>query len=279
VKKPVKITIVVTIVLVGVLVGADYGLAAAAEYQVSKKMRSELDLADDPSVDIHGFPFITQAVAGDYSDITINATGVPAKNTLRDLEVDADLHDVRVKLSDLLSGNVSQVRVDEVDGQVKVKASDIGRLLNIPDLTINPVSLDTVEGVGAQDALEQREKQQQPGVQNPLTSEAGVLLTGSIPIAGEKTTVNAFGIISLDNGGVSITPKKLQLTNGLVSGTLPDSILQTFAHSFQTNLSSSTLPLPFAVQATGVEVESGAIVVQGKADNILLSSDTVASAN
>lgn len=272
-KKPVKITIVVCVVLAGVLVAADYGLAAAAEYQVSKKMRSELDLADDPSVDIHGFPFITQAIAGDYSDITINATGVPAKNTLRDLEVDADLHDVRVKLSDLLSGNVSQVRVDEVDGQVKVKASDIGRLLNIPDLTINPVSLDTVEGVGAQDALEQREKQQQPGVQNPLTSEAGVLLTGSIPIAGEKTTVNAFGIISLDNGGVSITPKKLQLTNGLVSGTLPDSILQTFAHSFQTNLSSSTLPLPFAVQATGVDVESGAIVVQGKADNILLSSD------
>lgn len=272
-KKPVKITIVVLIVLVGLLVGADYGLAAAAEYQVSKKMRSELNLADDPSVNIHGFPFITQAIAGDYHDISINATGVPAKNTLRDLEVDADLHDVRVKLSDLLSGNVSQVRVDEVDGQVKVKASDIGRLLNIPDLTINPVSLDTVEGVGAQDALEQREKLQNPGVTNPLTSEAGVLLTGSILIAGEKTTVNAFGIISLDNGGVSITPKKLQLTNGLVSGTLPDSILQTFAHFFATSLSSNNLPLPFAVQATGVEVESGALVVQGKADNILLSSD------
>ncbi|HEX9334606.1 MAG TPA: DUF2993 domain-containing protein, partial [Pseudonocardiaceae bacterium] len=159
-KKPVKITIVVVVVLVGLLVGADYGLAAAAEYQVSKKMRSELNLADDPSVDIHGFPFITQAIAGDYHDITVNATGVPAKNTLRDLEVDADLHDVRVRLSDLLSGNVSQVRVDEVDGQVKVKASDIGRLLNIPDLTINPISLDVVAGVGAQDALDQREKLQ-----------------------------------------------------------------------------------------------------------------------
>ncbi len=271
-KKPVKITIVVVVVLVGLLVGADYGLAAAAEYQVSKKMRSELNLADDPSVDIHGFPFITQAIAGDYHDITVNATGVPAKNTLRDLEVDADLHDVRVRLSDLLSGNVSQVRVDEVDGQVKVKASDIGRLLNIPDLTINPISLDVVAGVGAQDALDQREKLQNPGVANPLTSEAGVLLTGSILIAGEKTTVNAYGVISLDNGGVSITPKKLQLTNGLVSGTLPDSLLQTFAHFFATSLNSKSLPLPFAVQATGVEVESGAIVVQGKADNILLSA-------
>jgi hypothetical protein len=260
----------VFVVLVGLLVGADYGLAAAAEYQVSKRMRAELNLADDPSVDIHGFPFITQAIAGDYSDISINATGVPAQNTLRDLEIDADLHDVRVSLSDLLSGSVSEIRIDEVDGQVKVKASDIGRLLNIPDLTISPISLDTVQGVGAQDALDQQAKAQHPGQTNPLTSEAGVLLTGSIPIAGLKTTVNAFGILALDNGGVRITPKKLQLSNGLVSGTLPDSLLQTFAGSFQTTLTTKSLKLPFGVQATGVEVESGAIVVQGKATQVVL---------
>ncbi|HEY0805537.1 MAG TPA: DUF2993 domain-containing protein, partial [Pseudonocardiaceae bacterium] len=76
-----KITVIVVVVLASLLVGADYGLAAAAEYQVSKKMRTNLNLANDPSVNIHGFPFITQALAGDYQDITVNATGVPAKNT------------------------------------------------------------------------------------------------------------------------------------------------------------------------------------------------------
>jgi hypothetical protein len=275
VKKPVKITVIVVVVLAGLLVGADYGLAAAAEYQVSKKMRTNLNLANDPSVNIHGFPFITQALAGDYQDITVNATGVPAKNTLRDLEVDADLHNVRVKLSDLLSGNVSQVRVDEVDGQVKVKASDIGRLLGIPDLTINPVSLDTVVGAGAQAAQDQRMKLQYPGVTNPLTSEAGVMLSGSTLIAGEQTTVNVYGVISVTGGGITITPKNVQLTNGLVSGTLPPSVLQALLPKFQTSLSSSTLQMPFAVQATGVQVESGAVVVQGKADNIVLSSGTL----
>jgi len=275
VKKPVKITVIVVVVLAGLLVGADYGLAAAAEYQVSKKMRTNLNLANDPSVNIHGFPFITQALAGDYQDITVNATGVPAKNTLRDLEVDADLHNVRVKLSDLLSGNVSQVRVDEVDGQVKVKASDIGRLLGIPDLTINPVSLDTVVGAGAQAAQDQRMKLQYPGVTNPLTSEAGVMLSGSTLIAGEQTTVNVYGVISVTGGGITIAPKNVQLTNGLVSGTLPPSVLQALLPKFQTSLSSSTLQMPFAVQATGVQVESGAVVVQGKADNIVLSSGTL----
>lgn len=272
-KRPVKITLITVVVLAGVLVAADYGLAAAAEYQVSKKMKTQLNLASDPSVNIHGFPFITQALAGDYRDITVNATGIAAKNTLRDLEVDADLYNVRVKLSDLLSGNVSSVRVDQVAGQVKVKASDVGRLLGLPDLTINPVSLDTVLGVGAQNAEQQREKQQNPGDPNPMAKEAGLELTATVNLAGQKTQVNAFGVISLAGGAVLVTPKTIQLSNGLVSGQLPSSLLQGFLGQFRTSLSSANLPLPFAVQATGVQVESGALVVQGKAQNIVLSGN------
>ncbi|HVV24415.1 MAG TPA: DUF2993 domain-containing protein [Pseudonocardiaceae bacterium] len=273
-KKPVKITLITVVVLAGVLVAADYGLAAAAEYQVSKKMKAELNLASDPSVDIHGFPFITQALAGDYKDISVNATGVPA-DKLRDLEVDADLYHVRVKLSDLLSGNVSSVKVDEVDGQVQLKASDVGRLLGLPDLTINPVSLDTVLGTGAQDAEDQKEQQQDPGDSEPMAQQAGVELTATLNIAGEKTSVNAFGVISLSKGAVHITPKHLQLSNGLVSGQIPDSLLQGFLGQFGTSLSSSNLPLPFSVDATGVEVQSGALIVQGKADNLVLSGNGV----
>lgn len=273
-KRPLKITVISVVVVAGVFVAADYGLAAAAEYQISQHLRSQLNLASDPSVDIHGFPFITQALAGDYSDISVDAVGVPAQN-LRDLEIDADLRGVHVKLSDLLSGDVNQVRVDEVDGQVQVKATDIGRLLNLPDLTINPVSLDTVLGVGAQNAEDEHAQQQDPGSSDPLESEAGVELTATINLAGEKTQVNAFGIISLARGAVLITPKRLQLSNGLVSGQLPDGLLQGFSKLFAAQLSSSSLPLPFTVQATGVQVLSGAIVVQGKADNILLTSDGV----
>lgn len=270
-KRPLKITIISVLVLAGVLVAADYGLAAAAEYQVSKRMRTQLNLASDPSVYIHGFPFITQAIGGDYSDISIQAQGVPAKD-LRDLEIDADLHNVRIRLSDLLAGNVSQLRVDEVDGQVQIKSGDIGRLLGLPDLQINPVSLDTVLGVGAQNAADEQAKREDPGATNPMDAQTGVQLTATINIAGEQTQVNAFGVISASQGAVLITPKKLQLTNGLVSGQLPDSLLQTFAHDFSTTLSSANLPLPFAVQATGVNVVSGAIVVQGKADNVQLTS-------
>ena len=35
-----QVAFIIVIVVVGVLVAADYGLAAAAEYQISKKMRA-----------------------------------------------------------------------------------------------------------------------------------------------------------------------------------------------------------------------------------------------
>ena len=264
----IKKIVIVLVVIVGVLVAADFGVAAAAEYQVSKKMRTELNLAADPSVDIHGFPFITQAIAGDYQDISINATGVPAKNTLRDLEVDADLHHVRVALSDLLSGSVQQLKVDEVDGQVQIKASDVGRLLNIPDLTIDPVSLDTIYGVGAD---EKQQLQDQQTGSDPQT--AGLVLTGSIDVAGEKTKVSVFGVIQLAGGDIKVTPTKLQVSNSLLQSTnLADSFAQSLLSKFQVDLKPSDLPLPFTVQVTGVEVNSGILVVQGKARNVVLNA-------
>lgn len=270
-KRPLKITIISVVVLAGVLVAADYGLAAAAEYQVSQRMRTQLHLASDPSVDIRGFPFMTQAIGGDYTDISIQAVGVPVKN-LKDLEIDADLRHVHVPLSELMSGNVSQARVDELDGQVQVKATDIGRLLGLPDLQINPVSLDTVLGVGSQDAADEQAKRQDPGSTDPLASQAGVEMTATVDLAGLKTQVNAFGVISLSGGAVQITPKKLQLVNSQVSGQIPDSLLQTFSRQFGASLSSANLPLPFSVQATGVNVISNAILVQGKAENVPLNA-------
>lgn len=269
--KSVKRIVVVLVVLVAVLVAADFGLAAAGEYQLSKKIRSQLNLASDPAVTIHGFPVILQALNGDYTDISISATGVPAKNTLRDLEVDADLHHVRVPLSELLSGNVSSAKVDEVDGQVRVKATDLGRLLKLPDLTVTPVSLDTILGVGAQ----QRLQPQPTNGQQVDSTMAGIDLAGTVDIAGQQTKIDAFGIISLVNGDIQITPKKLQATNSLVSGQLPDAVLAPFLKLFTVTLSGRSLQLPFSAQATGVEVDNGAVVLRGKATGIVFNAGNV----
>ena len=72
-------------------------------------------LAGTPEVDITGFPFLTQAVAGRYDDVRISLTadelGQPEGT-----RADVALRGVQVPLSSVLSGSVQEVPVDRIDG-------------------------------------------------------------------------------------------------------------------------------------------------------------------
>jgi len=68
-----KRMVIALLVLVGLLVAADFGAAASAESAVSRQMREQLGLVDDPSVRINGFPFLTQAAAGRYRSVDVSA--------------------------------------------------------------------------------------------------------------------------------------------------------------------------------------------------------------
>ncbi len=275
--KGVRRLLIIVIVVVAVLVAADFGTAAAAEYQISKQMRSELNLTSDPSVDIKGFPFITQALGGDYKDIAVSANGVPVGNTLRDLEVDADLKNVRIPLSDVLSGKFSALTVDEVDGQVQINASDLGRLIGVPDLTINPESLDFIEGFGVDEHNQQVQQQQQAkgnSSPTPMYTKAGINLSGTINIAGVQTTVNAYGLISIVGTDIVLKPNKLELSNSVITGPIPDAIEQPILKQLTYTFHRNSLPLPFSVTPVGVAVQGGnggALIVQGIAKNISFS--------
>jgi hypothetical protein len=275
VSKGVKRLLIILIVLVTLLVAADFGVAAAAEYQISKQLKNKLNLVDDPSVDIHGFPFLTQAISGSYSDISVQAQGISVQN-MKDLEIDADLRDVKAPLSDVLSGNTSAITVGELDGQVQIKAGDLGRMLNIPDLAISQQPLDIIKGTGAAD------KQQQADAKNvldsdnggqPMNTAAGLELDGTVDLAGQQTKVTVLGTLSLSSdGGLTITPAKLSLANSQVTGPLADSIENALLPKFAFTIGGSKMPLPFSIRATGVAVTSGSLIVQGVAHNVSFAS-------
>src|SRR5699024_2845072 len=115
-----KITTIV-LILVGLLVAADFGLAAFAEHSVSQQARSQFGLDSDPDVTVHGFPFTTQAISGEYDHISVRAEGIEATDALRNVGLRAELHDVSAPLGDLLSGDVSNVTVGELDGRVRLR--------------------------------------------------------------------------------------------------------------------------------------------------------------
>ncbi|MFR9730406.1 LmeA family phospholipid-binding protein [Saccharopolyspora sp. MS10] len=262
--------LVVTLVLaLGLLIVADYGAASVAEYQVSQRVREQLDLEEDPSVRVHGFPFLTQAVAGDYRDVELEAKAVRV-GQLSELGVEANLHHARIGLGDVIAGTADEIRVDELVGRVKLKSSDVGRFIGITDLTINPAPksaldepVDGNEGSGSA-----------PEGGTSDQSRAAVALDGSLDIAGNDVRVKVTAVLSLLNGQLTIEPKKLDIADqALEEIPLGDVFEKSILQQFTTTIDPGALP--FEVTPTAVRVERGALVMAGTANDVTIGSDGV----
>ncbi|MGM1062573.1 LmeA family phospholipid-binding protein [Saccharothrix sp. Mg75] len=245
--------VIAALVLGGLLVAADFGLAAAGEYQVAQKMRDKFRLSEDPSVRINGFPFTAQALAGDYRDIEISATGVPVADQLRDLEIRANLYHVRIGLSDLLSGNTRDAKIDQVRGSVKIQAADLNRLVD----QVTPFS---------DMAIEPDTRTEPPAGQAPNPTVAAVKLSGTTTVASREIRIAAYGTVSLVNGQVAIAINDVELDDTALAGL--DAVLGVVREALSVTIDPGVLP--FTVTPTAVKVESGAFTVEGTINDIPL---------
>lgn len=258
------------LVLAGLLVGADFGAAAFAEHTISQKAREKFQLRDDPAVNIHGFPFATQALGGEYDHITVTAQGVNVKDTLRDLELVAELRNVTAPLSDVIDGNTRTMSIGDLEGIVKIKQRDLGRLVRLPNLSIEPAALKYVETgdeedkVSVEDLDEQREAQRENG--GPFPTTAGIRLSATQRIAGRDTEIIAYGIIELNKTAVRIRPERLEFRQDDEVIVVPPVLRETFLPRFDRTIRPGSLP--FGVEPGGVAVEQGALLVQGTAQNV-----------
>jgi len=125
----VRRVIIVLVVLVGLFVAADFGAAALAESAVSRQMRQQVGLVDDPNVRINGFPFLTQAISGHYGSVDVEAQHIKVSQ-LQDLSVRAQLRDVDAPLSMVLGSGPKTLKVGQAEGSVRIAAKDVERILN-----------------------------------------------------------------------------------------------------------------------------------------------------
>jgi hypothetical protein len=131
----VKALLIVVLMLLGLAVAADRVAVNVAEDQVGKQIAEKGGLHGTPTVHIGGFPFLTQAFAGDYRDVSIRLTadelGQPAGT-----KADVHLRGVRVPLSSVLSRSVHEVPVDRVDGTATLSYALLAERLG-PDATLS----------------------------------------------------------------------------------------------------------------------------------------------
>jgi hypothetical protein len=270
--KTIRRLVIALVVLLGLLVAADFITAAIFEHEVSKRARAKFNLNDDPAVRVGGFSFLLQALSGTYDHVTVDAKGVPVRDTLKDVEVHADLFGVRAPLGELISGSSKGVAVSEVEGQVRIKASDVNRAISAQEnqvvktftrLTIDPVSLKTATTEPAEGA----EPDSAPPDAEGTT--AGVRMCGTADIADQSTDICVFGVISLAGGKIGFAPKRLQIHNALTNGNLPAQLQAQVLRPFAITLDPGDLP--FAVTPTAVLVQPGVLSVKGKARDVLLT--------
>ena len=266
-----RIVLITLVVLLGLLIGADFGLAAFAEHTVSQKAREKFGLRDDPSVNIHGFPFTTQALSGKYEQITVEAQGINLRNTLRDLTLKAELREVTAPLSDLIDGRTDSMVVGDLEGIVKIKQADLGRLTRLPDLSIEPAALRYVETGDEEDEVSIEDLDEQREAMDEFPTKAGIKLSATTRISGRETQIVVLGIIELSSTSVRIRPERLEFRQDEEVIEIPDQVREAFLPRFDRTIQPGSLP--FGVQPGGVAVERGALLVQGKAKDVRFDQD------
>lgn len=250
--------IIALIVLVGLLVAADFGAAALAESAVSRQMRTQLGLVDDPSVRINGFPFSTQALRGRYSSVDVEAKRIPY-GELKELQIDAQLHDVTAPLSMLLGSGPTTIAVAQADGTVTIDAADLQRL--VPQA--KKVRIEAVDANTLHQAVQKGADASVADV-NP---DRAARLVGTVDFFGSAIEIAVIATLQLKQGKAEIVPIDVRLSDGTglpLPGAAQRQILNTF------RIPLNTGALPFHVTADTFQAKDGTLQISGTATNLTL---------
>ena len=244
-------TLFLTVVtLLALVVVVDFGAAAYSEYRVSRALREGAALDSDPQVTITGFPFLTQAAAGQYRHIEIRTQGVPSA-ALGDVAIEADLHGVHVPAADLINARVSTIPVDHLDGRVKIEATALGAYLGIPDLQVSPPP-------AADDS-------------DPATG-SGIVLTGTVPVGPLRVTVSVTADLVLDGDTVRIVATDLYFgPQGRADFSVPAAFKPAVLSLFSKQI--DVRELPFGIRPTKVYAEGAQVAIEGSGDNVVIAVD------
>lgn len=112
--------IVALVVLVALLAVVDRVVVSAAEGVVARRVQVAAELEQQPTVDIRGFPFLTQAVGGEYDRLDISLDSLE-RDGMRVQDLSVRLEQVHAPLARMLSRDGSiTVRADSARARVLV---------------------------------------------------------------------------------------------------------------------------------------------------------------
>src|SRR5215472_670983 len=217
-------------VLAVLLVAADRIAVAVAENQVSDRLTSAYGLPDKPGVSITGFPFLPQVAAGDYRQIDVSASQVPADGaTLHDLKV--RLSGVHATVGQLLGNGSSMVTADRAAGSAMVGFGTVDRRL--------------------------------PGGLRLHPDGKNLSVSGRLAFHGAHIPVSATVAVGVSDSGIKVSPVRVDVP-GLPG--LPGVPVSAYSSQLHVVVPLSTLPLH--LRLTSVHVTPDGLRIAASARHV-----------
>jgi hypothetical protein len=117
-----RILLIFVVIVGGLFVIADRVLVGFAEDKAADKLRSSEGLASTPSVDIKGFPFLTQVAGGSLDDVEIGIKDYEAKSgsdSIRIADLNAEMHGVK------FDSSYSSATADSATGTARISYDEL----------------------------------------------------------------------------------------------------------------------------------------------------------
>jgi hypothetical protein len=113
------------VIIVALLAILDRVALLSAQHDVAERLQADARLNSAPDVSIHGYPFLTQLVAGDYDDVDIVMHDVDSDDVRID-RLSVHVSGAHVSMGDVLSQDRSRVHVDHATAQLLITYADLG---------------------------------------------------------------------------------------------------------------------------------------------------------
>src|ERR1700712_2317384 len=232
--------LVALVALLVLLVVADRVAVGVAEGQLASRVQTSQDLPTKPSVNIAGFPFLTQVIGGRYEQVSL---GLPAieRDGLRLSEVNIRADGVRVALGDLIGGRVSSVPVDHARGDVLLTYDDLDAYLahrvEVPKVTVKRDGKD-----------------------------AKVTGTVDIPLLDRPVSVSGNAAVDVSGDEVTIRPTAVQALTGLLPGLAEGPAREALTVRF------TIKGLPLGVRLDGATLTDQGVRFTAVADGVTLDA-------
>jgi hypothetical protein len=125
-RKALVTCLVLLVVLGGIFIAGDIIGRRVAQNEIAKNVAAQYQLDHTPEVSIKGFPFLTQALDGRYSEIDINV-GKLTEQGVRLTDTTVALKGVTAPMSDAMHGDASKMVADTATSTATIGYDDVNK--------------------------------------------------------------------------------------------------------------------------------------------------------